>query len=1065
MDLLDAILQSQPSEAEPGLRALGCRRPEAAYENLRRILASLTPPEFGRMFEALAPALADTPDADRSLNNLERFHQVTTGPLRPATMAYERPYLFAVLVYLFGFSQFMADILIRYPHYAVWLVDPQNLEEDVSAEGLAANLRESMASAETAALRHRAAVRWLRRALLRAGAREFMEMLRDPPESEEARTSAGYAHEQSFFRELSAIAIAVIQVALEEAERQLQARFGKPMEETPEGRISNREAEFIIVGMGKLGGLELNFSSDVDLIFLYSAEGATTGRRREPGGPAEGSIGNHDYFCRLAEAVLLFLSSLTDEGYLYRVDTRLRPDGSEGPLARSLTSFEIYHESQARSWERMALIKARAIAGGEKLSRDFTELSQALVYDRAIGPDIIDQVRELKRKIDWEVETGKDKGREIKRGYGGIREIEFLVQTRQLLHGGDEPALRARSTLDALEQLAARGRIPIDAARRLREDYLVLRRIEHRLQMMDLRQTHTLPAEPAELDTLARRCGIDTAGGKSPGERLMAMWEAISARVHRQFVEFFGELEGESPGTEPAGTPAEQAAQLVLARAPERELIPLLAHYGLESAGAIGSLRRLGGMGGSHYLDRRGQELYQAVMPRLIESASACARPVTSLLHLESFLLSYSSISGVLELFAANPGLGHLLLRAFGAADSWAKTLIAHPEYIDYLLDPEFIASGSSREQMMKRIEQWADHRAEDNGAGVPGALARLRRFEALLTGLADIGGMIPFRSATERLSTVAEVSIEAALRRAAFQSGLIRSIEDSVEGLSVLAMGKLGARELNYFSDLDMIFSWADAHRGDDFSSLATPAAESVMQLLTEVTPEGPPFHIDTRLRPEGQSAPLAPPVSRYLDYYSSRAELWEMQSFMKIRHVAGDRSVSGELIRGVTDLISKRVNEFGAAEIARSMRQMRMRIEQSAKIPKWVLCDFKKGPGGVIDLEFAAQYFQLCHIAENPRLLGMPADEVFASMAELGVTDPATAERLKCDYRFLRQFESRSRLLFETDRSQAPAGGEKWENLQRLCADLAPEGADLREHLLMTLRRNRQYFDNLLP
>lgn len=1065
MELLDAVLQADQAEAEARLYGWGLRRPASAYAILRQLLASLTPPEFGLLHEALARAMPDNPDPDRALANLERFNQAAGGPLRPVALASERPYVFDVLLDLFGFSQFMSDVIIRYPHYVAWLADPRTLDEDVSADGLAVNLRQAISPTEAPEFRQRAAIRWLRRALLRAGSRERMALIRDSPRTAKERELLGFAHEGQFMRELSEIANAAIRVALEESWTKLSMRFGRPIEEDPEGSGRGREAQFCVVAMGKLGGLELNFSSDVDLIFLYSAEGQTSGRESERGLPPEGRITNHDFFCRLSEAILQFLSYVTDEGYLYRVDTRLRPDGSEGPLARSLAAFEIYHETQARPWERLALIKGAAVAGGAELCVAFDRMSRALVFDREAGPELVGQIAELKRKIDMSVETGKEKGREIKRGHGGIREIEFFVQTLQLLHGAGTPAVQSRSTLDALAGLADRGKLPTERARQLHDDYLTLRRIEHRLQMMDLRQTHTLPDDPEELDSLAQRCGIGpeegSAAGKTPGEALTAMWEEISRRVHAQFVEFFGDAAETASADSTEGSPAVKAADAVLARAPDRELIPLLAPYGLESGGAIGSLKRMAGLGGAHYLDGRGRELYLRVVPALIESAAASARPAATLGSLESFLVSSSSIAGMYEVFAADPGLPALLLRAFGAADSWAKTLISHPEYLDYLLDRGFIAAGSSAEQLTARLRRWSMD-AGGGRLGLPPGLARLRRFESLLTGLADIGEMISFSETTRRLSEIAEIGIEEALRSALAEGN---AAAESVDGIAVLGMGKLGTRELNYFSDLDIIYCWDNRTGPRNVEEIATPAAELVTQLLTEVTDEGAPFSVDARLRPEGQNAPLAPPISRYREYYAERAELWEMQSFMKVRHVAGDSAVSRRFIAEAGEVIARRVKEMQKGDAIRPlMLDMRRRMEQSVKTPKWVLCDFKKGPGGTVDLEFLAQYFQLLHFAEDASLIGLPADAVFSKMGETGALDREEAAAMQDDYLFLRRFESRTRLLFETERSHAPAGGEKWESLRRLCADLVNSGEDLRERLLLTLRRNRQRFGRIL-
>lgn len=1095
MELVDQIIGGEEAPACEELAAWGFREPAGAYDNLRRLLAQATPPEFGALFDVLAAILPGNPDPDRALNNLERFSRVAQGMSHPIGIARERPMILELLVRIFGTSQFFADVLIRYPHYLDWLSDFETFAEPTDSEALDRDLRAALRSVEGAGKRRSATVRWLRRQLLRAGAREIVAELGDAKaESDEEHLARVLDHEAKFMRELSRIAIAALSIACEECRARLELRFGEPIEEDVLGEGSSRAARFAIVAMGKLGGMELNFSSDVDLIYLYSAEGQTTGVSPggavAGGGPPQGRISNHDFFCRLGEKIGVFVSEMTGDGYLYRVDTRLRPDGREGPLARSIDAFEFYHETQARPWERLALVKALAVAGDAEFCERVDRLTQALVYDRPVGPEIVEQVRKLKVMIDRSVEQGEDAGREIKRGHGGIREIEFLVQTLQLLNARREPELRARSTLGALAALASSGMMETAIAEQHRRDYLILRRIENRLQMLDLRQTHTLPEDPERLEALARRCGIFERGAgaaTSPGANLAEAWADISARVRSRFVEFFGDGRGDGGGDGDLGedgesgteTSGERIARLLLAEAPESELIPLLMPYGLNEAGSIKTLARLGGMGRATYLGERGRELYEQILPSLLAAAGRSARPASAVGHLESFAIKSGTLESMFEIFAANPRLLEFLLCAFGAGDLFAKTLIAHPEYADQVFDTELMVAAFEPEEIIGRIGQWcrwtSESGEERDSASFAAGLARVRRFTSLMVGLADLGDFISFGEATRSLSTMADLGVEATLRYAVGRTQFDPADANPVPGFAVLAMGKLGTRELNYYSDLDIIFCRDNgpddlADGAADSSppvtdAEATRVAETISQILTSTTPDGAAFALDARLRPEGASAPLVASFSRFIDYYSQRAEPWEFQSFTRIRHIAGDAALSERLIGSLRKIIAARLGEKDSEQaIAAPMRAMRARIEAAVKTPKWVLCDYKKGPGGVIDLEFIAQYFQLKRLGDGLDLIAMSADLVFAKMAEAGELDAETATVMQTDYRFLRRFEARARLLFETERSHAPNGGEKWDNLCRATADLIPDGADAREHLLTTLARNRRSFEAIL-
>lgn len=1065
MDLFDAILKNQPDEAEPHLRAWGMRNPQSAFDNLRRISFLCMPSQFGAMLDLLEENVPKAADPDRAINNLERFSQRAAGPLAPHALATERPFLMALFVGLFGYSQFAADFLVRYPHYAAWLGTPGLMDAPVTRESVSEGLRTTLLGIEGFELRQRAAIRWLRSMMVLLCSRVILARM----------------DEIEFMAALSRCAAELIARGIEEAERELVPRFGEPMEETGDGGISKRKAAYAVIAMGKLGAYELNFSSDIDLQFVYSAEGRTTGRRVEGAATAviEGRITNHDYFCRLTERVVAFLGSTNDEGYLFRVDLRLRPDGDDGPLARSLPSFETYHETQARPWERMALIKGHAIAGDAEFCQQFDRLAGALVFDRALGLDIVKHIRELKWKIDAEVATGELAGREIKRGEGGIREIEFYVQALQLIHGPQRKNLRKRPTLEVIRAMESVGLIPNEEAEQMREDYMFLRVAEHRLQMMDLRQTHTLPTEEYELRTLARRCGFTE--GDAPEKQLLQRWEEIRGRVHKRFTRFFGDG-GENESSESELPPEEMAARLIMAEAAERDIIPCLKPFGLEAANVIQTFRRMGGMGRTVYLTEKGREIYGKILPRLIKETAASARPEVALRHVESFAQAFGSYQALYEIFNSSPAILRMMMRGFGAASGIAATLTAHPEYLDYFYDREWLATPTRvddlQAQIEKAIARIVPEAAEDRRAVAPYAeiLAKTRRLDHLRIGMAECAGVMKFEDVTHSLSAVADASAQVMHSQAAKIFG---ANELPQSRLVVLAMGKLGSRELNYHSDLDLIYCRSDDAEEPSpqrWDEMATAMAKWITDVMTHPAKDGAPFSVDVRLRPEGAGAPLAPPLSRYLEYYSERAELWELQSLLKVRACAGDAKLGEEFIEGVLNVMRKRLQGIEIEDgLIRPIREMRKRLEESSKAPRWILCDFKKGFGGLMDLEFLAQAHQLAAIrqakdnSEARQWMGLRSDETFYKCGEEGILTKTDAAGLADDYLRLRRLESRTRLVLETEKSHIPAEGENWEAVRRvseeLFADERRSSEAIRDQILEMLQRNRKRFETLMP
>lgn len=1036
---MGALLAGEAKAMEAALARLGLTDARAGVQRVGALVEGLTPAERERLVRGMVRGLSQCADADQALTQLERLAQERAAKKMSALHELEAESL-ELATRLAGFSQFFGGLLIRYPDYVEWLGTRETLAPARRMGDYLAIGREALGAGDSFEARRLIFLRRMRRELLRLGARRML----------------GLSDEFEMCAELSDQARAAIELALEEVWPSVMERFGQPFDEVPGGEeVSPKASRFAVIALGKLGGGELNFSSDVDLIFLYSAEGTTTGTDSRGG-----SISNHHFFTRLAEDLVNYLSEHSEEGRFYRVDTRLRPDGDSGPLVRSYTAYEVYYTTQAHLWERLALLRASHVGGDAKLGRQFEAMCRPLVFDPLHAAELPEQIRSLKRRIDDEVVRADELGREIKRGPGGIRELEFFVQTLQMVYGASNPKLQVALLPEAIKRLDAAGLLEPGWAKELIEDYTFLRMVEHRLQMNTLRQTHRLPEDARALDVLARRCGIGGDADGRPGEALMERWRETSRRVHGRFAAFFDGAD-EADAEEEAADPLQRAVAAVLSKRPEGKVLPLLEPYGLASAGALKSLRRMGGMGQAIYLTSEGRAHYEKLLPAILEVSKSIPRPQSAVAQLESLLGATGALASFYETFERNQPLFRLLMLAFGVSNTMARTLTAHPEFIDYLAYPVNLSAAPGEDDvegaMTRRLDHWIGVAREDQG--FCRALGRFKRFEFLMAGLGELADLLDYPESCRRVTRTAEMILERALARAGEKLGV-----GADRGFCVMAMGKLGIGELNYYSDLDLVFVWSEGFAEGKASPSETAAAlaEELIGYITHSTVEGAIFEVDARLRPEGAASPLAPPLSRYAEYFSGRAQTWEFQSAMRLRPVAGDRELGGKMTRMLREIIMERCREM---ELAGEIRAMRGRLEAHHKPPRWAFCDFKAGYGGTVDLEFIAQYLQLKHLGEEAALMGQGPVKVFAMAGERGWLGRDVAEELTENYIWLRRLERRTRLLLERDASIVPEGGERLEALERACCpSLCDAGSDLKETVGRVIRRNRRYFAEIL-
>lgn len=892
---------------------------------------------------------------------------------------------------LAALSPFAADILTRYPELLTDLRDggrlTRSVEEGEFVTLLATALRDIGGDDE-----------FLQRLRLFRH-RELLRIIwRDLNEGTEVTES---------LRDLSDLADAAINAALTYSSDLLQARYGNPRGE------DGSPCGVGVVAMGKLGGHELNFSSDVDLVFLYSAAGETDGAR---------TLSNEEYFRFLAQRVIDLLSRNTPDGFVYRVDIRLRPFGSAGPLAVSLASLESYLVQHGRDWERYAWIKARVVnawADAEALYRD---VLRPFVYRRYLDYGVFSSLREMKALIEAEVAKKEFHGN-LKLGPGGIREIEFIVQALQLVRGGTVTSLRERELLKALPALVQVGCLPEDDAAELTAAYHFLRLAENRVQALYDRQTHDLPAEPADQQRLV------LAMGCADWPAFLAALKIQRDNVARHFhdIVFRGRNgAGDDESAEQAGGADGGAgsAEAELARvwlgdaAPELQM-ERLAAAGFKAPGdALERVRRLREGGLQRRLGQSGRQRLDALVPAILRVAS---RQTESTRALDGMVLVLEAIgrrSAYFALLNENPAALERLVSICASSEFLARLVATHPLLLDELLDPRVFEEAPSRSELNADLEVRMARVPVDDDEARLDALRNFQQAAIFRVAVVDLSGDLPLMKVSDRLTDVAELVLEAALGLAwqelVARHGEPRCVvngEQRPAHFAVVGYGKLGGLELGYGSDLDLVFlhdSAGEQQQTDGVQSLDNTVffarlTRRIISILTMHTTSGKLYEVDIRLRPSGQSGLLVSSLTAFDHYQQHDAWTWEHQALLRSRAVAGDAGVKAAFeqlrVRALTTYVRR---EKLATEVA-DMRQ-RMRDELSRGTTD--LLDVKQDPGGIADIEFLVQYLVLREASRYPDLIRW-SDNIrqLEALGAHAILSPADAEELANTYRTYRQ------------------------------------------------------------
>ncbi len=744
--------------------------------------------------------------------------------------------------------------------------------------------------------------------------------------------------------EVSALADACIRDAVRFSEASLCPRWGTPM-----GEDSGAPQTLVVLAMGKLGGRELNLSSDIDLIFAFAEAGVTRGGRQ--------SISNQEYFTRLGQMVIRLLDSKTVDGFVFRVDMRLRPYGDSGALVGSFPSLELYYQEQGRDWERYAMIKARPVTGSAEDAAWLREMIRAFVFRRYTDFSVVESLRDMKGMIAAETRR-LNLSHDIKRGAGGIREIEFIVQSLQLIHGGRIPELRHRELDVSLNQLLAFDLLSIAAVNELRGAYRFLRNLEHALQGIADQQTQSLPEDPIMQLRLA------VIMGQPDWQTLCAKTDAFREVVSQHFANLVALPEADAHQDQAFAGDALDPATLAQRgfREPEQSGARLQAL--LEST----RVRTLAGESRTR-VDR--------FLPRLIDAALQTEDPDAALLACLPFVAAVCRRSAYLVLLEENPQALAALVR-LSSRSSWiADKLATRPELVDELLRPDRLHTAPSREEMRGLVRQQLLRVPEDDLEAQMGALGRIKDAVVLRVAASELSDELPTMKVSDNLSFLAEVLIEQAIHVA--RAELVRRHGepqgDSV-GFAVMGYGKLGGIELSYGSDLDLVFVYDGGNgstagpRQIDNIRFFTRLAQRVVHVLSTTMLSGRLYEVDLRLRPNGDSGLVTTSLAGLRKYQLESAWTWEHQALVRARAVAGDAHLVAALGALRLEVLGRSRDTRALAEEVVSMRGRMLAEGGSRGFAPEGEFDLKRDPGGIVDIEFVVQYLVLAHAEQHPQV-----------------------------------------------------------------------------------------------
>ncbi len=917
------------------------------------------------MSQLSADALSPIPEALRP--RLERLWEDFMGRVPEGFVVPEGEDL-AETLRVWALSDFIAQSCLREPPLLSWLLGEGRAAEYADGHYLALldgaldGVSEEKALGE--ALR-----KFRRRAMARIAWRDL----------------TGRADMQHTTRDLSNLADACVDAALERLHAWQLPLWGRPVD------ADGVEQRLVVLGMGKLGAHELNYSSDIDLIFAYPEDGETVEGRR--------AVSNQEFFIKLGQALIRVLDANTAHGFVFRVDMRLRPFGEASALALSFDAMETYYQVHGREWERYAMIKARVMAGDHEAGAQLMATLRPFVYRKYVDFGVFESLREMKAMIAREVAR---KGMEdnVKLGAGGIREVEFIGQAFQLIRGGREPTLRVRPILTVLEALRGFGLLPDYVVDELRENYIFLRNTEHRIQEWAEQQTHMLPGDEEGRLRLAFGMGFDDwATFERQLRRRMA-------QVHSHFEQVFA-----APQTEHAESDELDLTGVWQGNLDEEQACASLRAAGYDDCAEVN--RRVQALRKSRAflsLGSHGATRMNQLLPLLLGAVGGGGESDATLERLLTLVEGVARRSAYLALLIENPMALSQLVRLCRASPWIATFLSRHPQQLDELLDPRSLYSPPGREAIVNELRQRLLNLDEADLEAQMELLRGLKQAHTLRVAAADIMEAMPLMVVSDHLTDLAEVLLDTVLdlawRYMIGRHGRPACGDDRVcdTGFAVIGYGKLGGIELGYGSDLDIVFLHSNdaggrstgGERPLDNAVFYARLAQRMIHLVATRTGAGELYEVDTRLRPSGASGLLVSSVDAFADYQREQAWTWEHQALVRARVVAGDPGIA-EAFEAIRREILGRRRDLDALRV--EVREMREKMRANLAASGEGEFDLKQDHGGIADIEFMVQYAVLAWSCDQPGLLDYTDNiRILERLAESGLLAEEES-RAMCD------------------------------------------------------------------
>lgn len=981
-----------------------------------------------------------SPNPEAALNNFSRFAHVTFNRKWVYQLLRDAPFLMQTVMLSFGASSYLSDILIRAPIYFYNIIDANVMDISKTREDMYAELATTLDRYRDIEQKLRIIRRYKRRESLRIALRDLLQVV-----AVETTTL-----------EMSNLAEATLQHCYEIGLDQImKPKFGTPLNE--EGTAPCR---FAVIGMGKFGGYELNFSSDIDLIFVYSDEGQT-----------DKGVDNSEYYARLCEFLIKAMSEVTVEGYVFRVDIRLRPESSAGVIIRSMESYESYYEGWGDLWERQALIKARPVAGDMAFGDEFIRMIQPFVYQRYLDGVTLNEIkadiRNTKARIEERlVGERADLEKHVKLGPGAIRDIEFTVQCLQMIHGGKRKSLCSQNTLETLEALKANELLDTEDADALSDAYRFLRRVENSIQIESDQQRYAIPAKEEEEIQLARRLKYYEA----PLETFRQDYQTHKTRVRAIFEKVMDVRE-----------PDQLDLPVLLSQDDSEEIQEQLSKFGFENVReAHRLLRHLANGSDGQQFSPAVRRTFFKLAPTLLNCLSAAPDPDMALRYFDAFAAKVGARSSYYTMFMERQGALEALISVCGSSLYLADLLIASPELFDLLTVRTFTETPKTLAQKQEEVLQLV---SDTSDAHLLRTLRRYKNDEIWRIALRNILGNADLPTTTEELSDLAEAILQAIYPQIDTQlreeHGIPLSDDGTPVTFAIIAMGKFGGRELNFSSDLDVMCVYTT----DGETTQGMPNSEYFSILGLELVKQLSGDHdmsiyeLDLRLRPYGTGGAIALPVSGYQHYYDNTAEIWERQALTRARVVAGDVGGVGDQFMEIAQafcykqpLTSEEIAEIvhtRQRKEAQATRNTKSRRRRGGKVRK-PTANVKSGYGGLVDIEFAVQTLQLIHGTGTTSVRVPNTLLAIDRLHAINVLTEAQRQGLSEAYQFLRRVENALRIVHDRASDALPTNRAELAQLARRLGYAETEDTSIVEAFLQDYgkwtEKTRSLFNEIL-